>query len=53
MKKLACWLFLAPVTAAVVASPVRVARVGEFDGKVEVQIHAADAWRRAIAFLQP
>ena len=35
MKKLACWLFLAPVTAAVVASPVRVARVGEFDGKVE------------------
>ncbi|PYT32667.1 MAG: hypothetical protein DMG58_09740 [Acidobacteria bacterium] len=48
MKKLACWLFLAPVTAAVVASPVRVARVGEFDGKVEVQIHAADAWRPAV-----
>ncbi|HXI40723.1 MAG TPA: hypothetical protein VNH83_12120, partial [Bryobacteraceae bacterium] len=47
MNKLAWWLLLAPVPAALVAAPVRVARVGELEGKVEVQIHAADAWRPA------
>ena len=29
------------------AAPVRVARLGELDGKVEVQLHAADPWRPA------
>jgi hypothetical protein len=48
MNRLACWLLLAPVPAALVAAPVRVARVGELDGKVEVQFHAADAWRPAV-----
>ena len=48
MNKLACWLLLAPVPAALVAAPVRVARVGELDGKVEVQLQAADAWRPAV-----
>src|SRR5260370_19029480 len=44
MNRLACWLLLAPVPAALVAAPVRVARVGEFEGRVEVQIPAADPW---------
>jgi len=48
MNKLACWLLLAPALAALVAAPVRVARVGEFEGKVEVQIHPADTWRPAV-----
>ncbi len=47
MNKLACWLLLAPVPALMAAAPVRVARVGEIQGKVEVQSHAADAWRPA------
>ena len=44
MKTLA-WLWL-PV--ALGAAPFRVARVGELDGKVEVQFHAADSWRPAV-----
>jgi hypothetical protein len=52
MKKLACWwfvaLFLVMVPAALLAVPVRVARVGELEGNVEVQLHAADAWRPAV-----
>ena len=44
MKTLAC--FLLPL--ALGAAPFRVARVGELDGKVEVQFHAADSWRPAV-----
>lgn len=29
------------------AAPVRMARLGEFEGKVEVQLHAGDEWRPA------
>jgi hypothetical protein len=48
MNRLGCWLLFAPVTVALVAAPARVARVGELEGKVEVQIHAADVWRPAV-----
>jgi len=41
-----CTLFLAALPA-VLAGPVRVARVGELDGQVEVQLHSYDAWRPA------
>jgi hypothetical protein len=43
MKALVCTL---PV-ALLASAPVRVARVGELEGKVEVQLRAADAWRPA------
>jgi hypothetical protein len=36
------------VSAVALASPARVARVGELEGKVEVQLHAGDAWRPAL-----
>lgn len=39
-------LFLLPMVGAA-SGPVRVARVGDFEGKVEVQLHAADLWRPA------
>ena len=45
MKRLACWLFSVTLPAAVAATPVRVARVGELEGKVEVQLHPSDSWR--------
>jgi hypothetical protein len=35
-------LFLVP--AALMAGPARYARLGDFDGTVEVQLHAADGW---------
>jgi len=41
---LACCL----IPAALLAAPVRVARVGEVEGKVEVQLHASDLWRTAV-----
>ena len=44
MKLLACCLL--PVT--VLAAPLRVARIGEFEGKVEVQLHPAETWRPAL-----
>ena len=34
------------VPAALFAGQARYARLGEFDGKVEVQLHAADPWSR-------
>src|SRR5437870_1114954 len=36
------------IPAAVAAGPARIARLGELEGKVEVQLHAADAWRPAV-----
>lgn len=48
MKTLACCLFSVTLPAALASTPVRVARVGELEGKVEVQLHAADAWRPAV-----
>src|SRR5947209_13744829 len=35
------------VPAAMIAGQTRYARLGEFDGKVEVQLQAADAWMPA------
>ena len=35
------------VPAALFAGQARYARLGEFDGKVEVQLHAGDAWSPA------
>lgn len=42
---LRCLLFLIP--ALLCAAPARYARVGDFDGQVEVQLTAADAWMPA------
>ena len=47
MKAADCTLFLAALPVALLAAPVRVARVGELDGQVEVQLHTFDAWRPA------
>src|SRR5438270_12235235 len=44
MRMLACYL----IPVALLAAPVRVARLGELEGKVEVQLHAADPWRPAV-----
>lgn len=44
MRMLACCL----IPAALLAAPVRVARLGELEGKVEIQLHAADSWRPAV-----
>jgi hypothetical protein len=46
MKILACWLFSVTLPAALAATPARVARAGELEGKVEVQLHPADPWRQ-------
>jgi len=51
MKAADCTLLLMALPAALLAAPVRVARVGELDGQVEVQLHAFDAWRPAAANL--
>lgn len=51
MKAADCTFFLVALPVALVAAPVRVARVGELDGQVEVQLHASDAWRPAVANL--
>jgi hypothetical protein len=52
MKTRACWLIRASqwvaLPVALLAAPARVARVGEMEGKVEVQLHASDAWRPAV-----
>jgi hypothetical protein len=48
MKSLVCGLALAVIPVTLPAAPVRVARVGELEGNVEVQLHAADAWRPAV-----
>jgi len=48
MKAADCTIFLAALPAVLLAAPVRVARVGELEGSVEVQLHAADAWRPAV-----
>ena len=45
MKTLACCLFSVTVPVALAATPARVARAGELEGKVEVQFHPADPWR--------
>src|SRR5579864_5662157 len=45
MKALACCLFSVTIPAALAATPSRVARAGELEGKVEVQLHPADPWR--------
>lgn len=45
MKAADCTLFLAALPVALLAAPVRVARVGELEGQVEVQLHTFDAWR--------
>ena len=42
-----CALFLVAVPVTLAAAPVRVARIGELDGQVEVQLHSFDAWRPA------
>ena len=51
MKAADCTLLLAALPVALLAAPVRVARVGELDGQVEVQLHSFDAWRPAAANL--
>jgi hypothetical protein len=43
MKRLALWLF----PMAVCAGQARYARVGDFDGIVQVQLQAADEWQAA------
>ncbi len=48
MKAADCTLFLAAFPVVLLAAPVRVARVGDFEGSVEVQLRAADAWRPAV-----
>src|ERR1700683_2847285 len=48
MKALVCGLVCTLPVALLASAPVRVARVGEMEGKVEVQLRAADAWRPAI-----
>ena len=45
MKTLACCLFSVTLSTAIAANPARVARAGDLEGKVEVQLHPADAWR--------
>ena len=35
------------IPAALIAGQVRYARLGEFEGRAEVQIHAADSWAAA------
>jgi mannose-6-phosphate isomerase-like protein (cupin superfamily) len=45
MKTLACCLLSVTLPAAVAATPARVARAGELEGKVEVQLQPADPWR--------
>ena len=40
-------LLLLLVPAALFAGQARYARLGEFDGKVEVQLHAANPWSPA------
>jgi hypothetical protein len=40
-------LALLLVPAALLAAPARFARLGEFDGKVEAQLHPADPWMSA------
>ena len=40
-------LLLCFLPAALFAAPARYARLGEMDGKVEVQLHAADPWSPA------
>ena len=48
MKTLACFLLSVTLPAVFASAPVRVARVSDLEGKVEVQIHPADAWRPAV-----
>src|SRR5579872_3601460 len=48
MKAADCTLFLLALSVTLLAAPVRVARVGELDGQVEVQLHPFDAWRPAV-----
>jgi hypothetical protein len=45
MKTLACCLLSVTLPVAFAATPARVARAGELEGKVEVQLHPADPWR--------
>jgi len=44
MRALVLWLM--PVV--VLAGPTRFARIGEMEGPVEIQVHAADAWQTAV-----
>jgi hypothetical protein len=44
MRALVVWL----MPLAVLAGPTRFARVGEMEGQVEIQLHAADAWQPAV-----
>src|SRR5436853_538045 len=48
MRMLGGWLVLAVFPLSLAAAPVRVARVSELEGPVEVQLHASDAWRPAV-----
>lgn len=48
MKAADCTLFLAALPVALLAAPGRVARVGELEGQVEVQLHSFDTWRPAV-----
>ncbi len=48
MKAADCTLFLAALPVALLAAPVRVARVGELEGQVEVQLHSFDTWQPAV-----
>src|SRR5262252_6874536 len=48
MKTLACCWLSITLPVLLTSAPVRVARVAELEGKVEVQLHAADAWRPAV-----
>jgi hypothetical protein len=43
MRRLALWL----LPASLLAGQARFARLGEFDGRVEVQVEAAEPWRHA------
>ncbi len=48
MKAANCTLFLAVLPVTLPAAPARVARIGELEGQVEVQLHSFDAWRPAV-----
>ncbi len=48
MKAADCRWLLAALPVALLAAPVRVARVGEMEGQVEVQPHSFDTWQPAV-----
>ena len=47
MRSLLCLLLPVGLLPTAWAGPARYARLGEFEGAVEVQLHPADAWMAA------